>query len=543
MNLIVATVKLNFQHWFKCLSNWDQLYEKWVILCGIKNGFAVHCKTNRKTFQKVNINRKLDGEEAAALDKKFLEWLEKKYLDLIDDNVAHFSPVYVIPKKSNGFRPILNLSWPKGKSINDGISAVFKRTTLPNTRQVMDLIYSIHPNGFCATIDLSDAWKQFEILPEHRKFFGWSWNGIQVAENKFPFGWSEAVRNFVMIGQALKHIFAQTLPLEVQILLKNKDWFLAYIDDFCVAAGSKNLCQFLFDHVMIQSKMLGLVVNEKKIQKPCQKFKLLGYDYDISKCSVRVTADKAKDISDRLKQLLANGQCKRIDIEKIAGKLAFLSPAIREGMSLVRSSYNAKCLGKHDYSLITVKNVPLLKEDWRALIKILKKPYWLEFPQFIWSSSFSNRTTKVWSDASKSGWGMIAPPYWCFGSWPDEMLPLHINVLEAAAIAIGLCSLKRHFKSAGRIMFMVDNQAVVYSLQKKSSKALKLHRLIRYVSLWLSSYQIPFSSCWLRTDKNALADHLSRRGAKNFKQLCKKHNLTLLDVPESVIVPHVIHQL
>ena len=202
MIFIGAKVKLHYEYWHRALRDWPNLYEKWVLLTGIKFGFPVHTRTTRRPSSVIpNVNPKLSSSEWKALNSKVLEWLEDTYIEILGaSDSAIFHPAYVIPKRNGGFRPILNLSWPKKSSVNDGISNIFRTCVLPQPQDVMNLVYSVAPNGFCACVDLKDAWKQFEILPAHRKFFGWSWEGLKVVETRFPFGWSEAVRNFGMLA-------------------------------------------------------------------------------------------------------------------------------------------------------------------------------------------------------------------------------------------------------------------------------------------------------------------------------------------------------
>ena len=167
-------------------------------MCGIKFGFPVHSFTSRKPTLKPDVrNPKISPAGVAALDKKFKEWLQKGYIRLLEPHEkAIFHPVTVIPKRTGGHRPIINLSYPNKLSVNDGIPDVFRRCSLPSTSRVMDLIHTIGPEGWVAAIDLKDAWKQFHILPEHQFFFGWCWKGFRVVETRFPFGWAQPVNNF-----------------------------------------------------------------------------------------------------------------------------------------------------------------------------------------------------------------------------------------------------------------------------------------------------------------------------------------------------------
>ena len=79
-------------------------------------------------------------------------------------------------------------------------------------------------------------------------------------------------------------------------------------------------------------------MNQKKTQLPTQTPKILGYLYDIRSCSISIPTDKSVDISSTIKSYLSQKTVKRFQLENLAGKLAFLAPALRPGFAVVRSS-------------------------------------------------------------------------------------------------------------------------------------------------------------------------------------------------------------
>ena len=197
----ISNVSKHWNYWAKTLKNWSDKYKKWVVLCGIKFGFPVHSTTNRlPTNTPKNVNPKLDLDGWTALNTKFEEWIDSSYIqEIANTSKAIFHPAYVIPKRNGGHRPILNLSWPPKTSVNDGIHKIFRTCVLPTFGEVTEFIYNLTTKGYCAAIDLKDAWKQFEICPPDRKCFGLIWENKRVVETRFPFGWAEAVRYFGLL--------------------------------------------------------------------------------------------------------------------------------------------------------------------------------------------------------------------------------------------------------------------------------------------------------------------------------------------------------
>ena len=142
----------------------------------------------------------------------------------------------------------------------------------------------------------------------------------------------------MIVGNALKHILDETMPTNLKKQLGNRAWFIAYIDDMTIVAPNRSICADLLQHVLHQFELLGLIINTKKTQQPTQTPKILGYLYDIRSCSISIPKDKADDISSTMKSYINLKVVKRFQLETLAGKLAFLAPALRPGFAVVRSS-------------------------------------------------------------------------------------------------------------------------------------------------------------------------------------------------------------
>ena len=71
--------------------------------------------------------------------------------------------------------------------------------------------------------------------------------------------------------------------------------------------------------------------------------------------------------------------------------------------------------------MVRVRNVPLLVEDWKRIIRLLKQPEWLSLPQLVWNQKMRKGDICMTTDASKTGFGAVIPPFWCFEQWPSHM--------------------------------------------------------------------------------------------------------------------------
>ena len=139
----------------------------------------------------------------------------------------------------------------------------------------------------------------------------------------------------------MRFILEKTLPPSLKEAVKGYDWLVLYIDDITIGARNQKTCLALLEHVLRQFTLLGLTVNTKKTQWPTQFPRILGFDYDIQKCAVAVPKDKALEISSLLNRYIVQGCVQRMQLERLAGKLAHIAPALWGGMALVRSSLYA----------------------------------------------------------------------------------------------------------------------------------------------------------------------------------------------------------
>ena len=80
---------------------------------------------------------------------------------------GYYSTYFLVPKKDGGLRPILNL-----KLFNHSMVKVkFKMETLQS------IIAYMSPGDWLASIDLKDAYFHVPVLPQHRKYLRFHWQG------------------------------------------------------------------------------------------------------------------------------------------------------------------------------------------------------------------------------------------------------------------------------------------------------------------------------------------------------------------------------
>ena len=89
------------------------------------------------------------------------------------------SPLGVVPKKTPGeFRLIHHLSYPKGFSINDGISADHSSVSYATIHDAIRHIKALGPGCFLAKTDVNNAFRIIPVRPQEYSLLGMRWQGV-----------------------------------------------------------------------------------------------------------------------------------------------------------------------------------------------------------------------------------------------------------------------------------------------------------------------------------------------------------------------------
>lgn len=96
------------------------------------------------------------------------------------------STIFLVPKKSGGMRPIINL-----KPLNNFVETIhFKMETLQTALNLLQ------KGDFLISVDLKDAYFSIPVHPHHRKYLRFIWKEQRYEFQCLPFGLKSAPRIF-----------------------------------------------------------------------------------------------------------------------------------------------------------------------------------------------------------------------------------------------------------------------------------------------------------------------------------------------------------
>ena len=213
---------------------------------------------------------------------------------------------------------IVDLSYPEGKSVNDGIDPEHCSLKYVRVDDVVRRLLQLGLGVEMAKIDGKSAYRIVPVHPEDRSLLGMCWNGDIFVDAALPFGLRSAPKVFNAIADAMEWMANEQ---GVSAL-----WH--YLDDYitCGVAGSneyaanlsvlKRLCTFL-----------EISLAEDKVEDPAKCLVFLVIEIDTVKGEVRLPGPKLEMLVKR---------CTRRDLLSIAGKLQHAATVVRSGHSFVR---------------------------------------------------------------------------------------------------------------------------------------------------------------------------------------------------------------
>ncbi len=148
------------------------------------------------------------------------------------------------------------------------------------------MIKCIQPQDWFTAIDLKDAYFHVSILPQHRPFLRFAFEGRAWQYRVLPFGLSLSPRVITKVVEGALN------PLrEVGVRILN------YLDDWLILAQSREQLGEHRDLVLRHLSQLGLLVNwEKSKLSPVQRISFLGVELDSVSMMARLTEERAQAV-------------------------------------------------------------------------------------------------------------------------------------------------------------------------------------------------------------------------------------------------------
>ena len=487
--------KMNVEAWEDVLST----YPDGHLLQYIKFGFplSINRPDSLKNTTVVNHHSAIQYPQAVA------KYIKKEQgfgtilgpSNYIADGNYHCSPLLTRPKDTNDRRVILNLSHPKGQSVNDCVDKVRfdgRSFTLkfPSVDDIVERILEVE-DPLLFKIDVARAFRNLRVDPVDALKFGLCWDDALYVDAGVAFGWTHGSAAFQMVADAISYVMASSGCV-----------ITPYIDDFIVVAPRDQATK-QFDQLSGLLDKLGLPMNPAKKTPPCDTLTCLGITVSIPDGTLSIAPDKLHSIHEACCQVATKKFLSKKSYQSLLGKLIYIHKCVSPARSFINRILALFRNNSH-------KSRIYLTEDFFKDIQ-----WFIKFLPAFNSVTFFRKVPipkldSLHLDACLSGLGAI----WNGRVYSTPVIhipnfPLTIVHLEMWNIVIAL-RMWGHLWRHSSIHIFCDNLAVVQVIKTHKTKDAFLAICDRNAWLLAASYDILLQVDHVRGKDNAEADLLSR---------------------------------
>ncbi len=461
---------------------------RWLLRT-IRLGYAIQFARRPPKFRGIRFTS-VKPADAPVLRAEIAVLLAKDAIELVppaDMRSGLFSPYFIVPKKGGGLRPILDL-----RVLNRALHKLpFKMLTQKR------IFGCVRPLDWFAAIDLKDAYFHVSILPRHRPFLRFAFEGQAYQYKVLPFGLSLSPRVFTKVVEAA------LVPLREQGVR-----ILNYLDDWLILAQSRRQLSAHRDLVLKHLSLLGLRVNwEKSKLVPTQRISFLGMEFDSVNQTARLTQERAQSVLNCFKTLSGRTAVPLKLFQRLLGHMA--AAAVTVPLSLLHMRplqhwlYGRIPRWAWKRGTYRVQITPACRKTFRP---------WSD-PSFLRAGvplEQVSRHAVVFTDASSTGWGATYNGHAVSGVWTGPQLHWHINCLELLAVRLALSRLRGRLQRKD-VLVRTDNTATVAYINRQGGlRSRRMSQLARHLLLWSQKHLRSLRAIHIPGVFNRAADELSR---------------------------------
>ena len=493
------------------------------LVDGFSQGFRLNCSCSPSTMLSHNLQSAQQHPEVVT--QKLMKELDAERIagpfEAPPFNNFVCSPLGVCPKKKPGsFRLIHHLSYPEGKSVNDGISGFDSSVSYTKLSDAIVHIRSLGSRCFLAKSDIESAFRLLPVHPDDHHLLGMMWQGHYYYDLCLPMGCASSCKLFEEFSTALEHL----------IRYHTKSVILHVLDDFLFIERTEYKCKLTLEIFMEIAESIGVPLASDKTEGPATVLSFLGIELDTVEQVSRLPIDKLNRCKDMILSFLPKKKTKLRALQSLIGLLNFACSVVPGRPFLRRLIDKTQGVRKPYYKVNLTKET---KKDLQVWLDFLGKYNGKTF--FLDSILVTSARLHLYTDAAQEfGFGAIFGKMWFYGSWPVAWKDYNIVILELFPIVLALEVWGKHLENK-TVCLHTDNLALVHIINKQTAKDPLTMILIRRMVIHCLSHNIVFFSKHIPGKYNILADTLSRLQVSKFRQLA--HHMDTSPTPYQPLPP------
>lgn len=435
------------------------------------------------------------------------------------------SPLQTVPKDTCKRRVVLDLSFPPGASVNDGIPTDSFldepfHLSLPRSADFVDLIIAKGPGCFLFKKDLQRAYRQIPVDPRDYIFLGYHWNDLLYFDLVLPFGLRSATLACQRTTNAIAHLFNSIYHHQC----------VNYIDDFGGVEACYDDALAAFQDLENLFNSLGLESSPEKDCPPSTRMIFLGLIYDTVAMTMEVPDDKLARASELIRHWLSSPRSTKSDLQSLIGKLSYICACISPGKIFMQRMLSELRRLPNKSSRFTPSSALLADLRW-----------WNEFlavyngVSLLRSSPWIDSPVRFCTDACLSGIGGFFDGRFFHSSYPPffDTTSLSIASLEMLAVIISLKLWSEELRGQ-RILVRTDNQNTEVAINTGRSRVPFVQSCLRELWFYASRFDFELRALYIPGHQNTIADSLSRwdtdpKFSRTFHGATHLHHSTLTE--------------
>lgn len=407
------------------------------------------------------------------------------------------SPIMSVPKPdaADGRRIVIDMSFPNGSSVNDGIprdeflgSSV--ELHFPSVDTLAAIVRRKGRGALMFKKDLKAAYKQLPVCP-----FDWPLCAVS---------WRNSIFIYIreIFGLRTSALACQRTTSCVTYLYGKAGYECCnYLDDI---GGADSPARARLAYVTLGKLLEQLNLWEKveKAAEPSTRMVFLGILLDSTEFTLTIPSEKLAAARQLLEVWNTKRTASKTELQSLLGSLQHLCCCVRGGRVFLNRMLNTlRNMSSGDIIIDTEFRKDLFW--WRSFLE--------EFNgvSIMQELSWSQPDGVFASDACLQGAGGFFQGQFFHVDFPPELRHLHINALEMLAIIV-CCKLWGASWGGRRIQVNCDNMCCVILINSSRSREAFLQACIRELWFICSKFSFELRASHISGVDNRIPDHLSR---------------------------------
>jgi hypothetical protein len=465
---------------------------------------------------------------------------------------AKISGIMVRPKPNGSVRVILNLSAPKGRSVNDGIDKDDFPAKMSSTSAWLWVLEQAGRNCVFSKTDWAAAYKQISVRTLDTDLQWFSWAGKYFKELCLIFGSASSAG-----------IFDDTAKLILDLVCRMANFpphmVCQHLDDICAASSASaapKLAKFDDDFQKLASH-LGIALaprdDPEKSFGPSTSGTVFGIHYDTKSWTWAIPEEKLANIYHCLSRAIEAESMDSKQWKSLAGKLIHIKPLVPAGRFNIDKIMATYALANKQDSITISSACRRQLKFWRLFIQVCSGRIAIPRPNGRPNIGALNAYTDAAGGSIESvgrGTGGVLDDWWFYVPWPKRInaggwkingkkVSRKLSALELVGPLITVAAAAQRCRGSA-LNIWVDNAGSVQVFNKGYSRSCPLcTTLVKALSTVAAGFGIAVSIIKVTRCSETgavLADQLSKARFSAFRQTAQTANWPLQIAPAAVPV-------